>query len=508
LAGAAHFLEALAFKGSATVDRAAMQEQCTRWGITTSVLANREVLMFKLDCLRGHLQPAMDMLASTVQHPSFTDADMADARSLMEAQRYELMSQPQLLVQENLYKAAYGEHSELGRPDKCPEARVAEVRAEDVRGYHRRMFVGPRMVLTAVSVDHDAVVAMAERLFADTPASTPEGLPARPHCPYLGGDVRSSPDWASMPPTIAAATAKTEFTHLMLAFPTVGWSEDDVVPVCVTDTLLGGGSSFSAGGPGKGMYSRLYREVLNSYSWVEACNGFSVQLYDSGLVGIYGATLPQQAGALTEVVSTHLARLTEQAVKEVELSRARNQLASSVMMNLETRGLLVEDIGRQFLSHNKRMDPAELLRRIQAVKAEDIMRVMRQALLHPPAFAAVGDVATLPDYGLLRSFFDGVVRRITARMTGGAPIILNAAGQPVGGARATAPGVGRRAISTTANNHSSSGAPGAGAAGVVADGAAGGRPSFAPGTSVSGRVQPQPPSTPDGTGDDWSGDSR
>ena len=52
--------------------------------------------------------------------------------------------------------------------------------------------------------------------------------------------------------------------------------DDDVVPVCVVDTLLGGGSSFSAGGPGKGMYSRLYREVLNAYAWVESANAFSV----------------------------------------------------------------------------------------------------------------------------------------------------------------------------------------------------------------------------------------
>ena len=76
-----------------------------------------------------------------------------------------------------------------------------------------------------------------------------------------GGDSRISPDWAALPAVAAAATAKTEFTHVMLAFPTVGWADDDVVPVCVVDTLLGGGSSFSAGGPGKGMYSRLYREV-------------------------------------------------------------------------------------------------------------------------------------------------------------------------------------------------------------------------------------------------------
>ena len=34
--------------------------------------------------------------------------------------------------------------------------------------------------------------------------------------------------------------------------------------------LLGAVQSFSAGGPGKGMYSRLYREVLNRHAGVEA----------------------------------------------------------------------------------------------------------------------------------------------------------------------------------------------------------------------------------------------
>lgn len=37
------------------------------------------------------------------------------------------------------------------------------------------------------------------------------------------------------------------------------------VDIFLQQVLLGGGDSFSAGGPGKGMYSRLYREVLNRF---------------------------------------------------------------------------------------------------------------------------------------------------------------------------------------------------------------------------------------------------
>ena len=37
-------------------------------------------------------------------------------------------------------------------------------------------------------------------------------------------------------------------------------------------------------------------QVLNAYSWVESANAFSSQLYDAGLVGVYGAAPPNQAG--------------------------------------------------------------------------------------------------------------------------------------------------------------------------------------------------------------------
>lgn len=37
--------------------------------------------------------------------------------------------------------------------------------------------------------------------------------------------------------------------------------DDDYVKFCVLNTLMGGGGSFSAGGPGKGMYTRLYLQV-------------------------------------------------------------------------------------------------------------------------------------------------------------------------------------------------------------------------------------------------------
>lgn len=423
--GVCHFMETTAFKGTTRASAAEVARTCQEVGISTGAVFNREAIMYKVDTLRANLEPALAALADTVTQPAWSEEELNDARQTVAFQRDEAMAQPQMVLTEHLYTAAYGTGTPLGRPEKCPEARIGAVTAPLMRAYAAKHFTAARMVLSGVGVDHDELVALAQKHLDHVPRGTAAPGALRRPCAYLGGDVRSSPDWSSVPATVAAETAKTDYTHMMMAFPTVGWADDDVIPVCVVDTLLGGGSSFSAGGPGKGMYSRLYREVLISYSWVEACNAFSTQLYDSGLVGVYGAALPPDAGSLATVMASHLARLTEARVKPLELSRARNQLASSVMMNLETRSVLCEDIGRQFLSHGKRLDTGELVRRIQAVSAEDVIRVMRKALASPPAFAAVGDVSHLPEYAALRDFFGAHAAKLEAAERGA---VLPAAG--------------------------------------------------------------------------------
>lgn len=385
--------------------------------------------MFKAECLRSEAESALGLLAEAVLAPALTNEEVDAARQVIAYQRDEALSQPQVLVSEHLYAAAYGRDSPLGRPEKCPDSAMASMTPAILRKFMETHVTAPRMVLCAVGIDHEAAVAAAEKYFASAPTGGAPGAAGaapskilRPKAPYIGGDVRSSPDWSSLPPTMAAATAKTEFTHMMLAFPTVGWADDDVVPVCVIDTLLGGGSSFSAGGPGKGMYSRLYREVLNAHAWVDAANAFSQQLYDTGIVGIYASSSPDEAAALAGIAAHQLRRLVEMPVQPTELARARNQLASSVMMNLETRALLCEDIGRQILSHGKRMDPGELVRRIQATTADDISRVMHAALSKPPSFALVGDEAAagkdMPTYEQIKGFFAEA-----ADKAGRAPII-------------------------------------------------------------------------------------
>lgn len=64
-------------------------------------------------------------------------------------------------------------------------------------------------------------------------------------------------------PQYAGPSGLPELAHVVLALESCSHQDPDFIAVCVLNMMMGGGGSFSAGGPGKGMYTRLYTNVLN-----------------------------------------------------------------------------------------------------------------------------------------------------------------------------------------------------------------------------------------------------
>merc|ERR1712137_811878 len=86
------------------------------------------------------------------------------------------------------------------------------------------------------------------------------------------------------------------------------------------------------------------------------------------------------------------------SISDVELARAKNQLKTSLLMNLESRPILFEDVGRQVLTYGARTPPEELVAQIDAVTAADLINVSKALLKTPPSIAVYGDTTSVPRY--------------------------------------------------------------------------------------------------------------
>lgn len=377
--GISHFLEFIAFK--ATQDRSSFRlvREMLKLGVNVVCSTSRETTVFAADALRTYTPAMVHTLGDVIQNPLFDPQELAQAYEEYAEQAADKDMSPDIQLMEAIHAAAYHNNT-VGLPS-YNTSNVQHFTQEILQEHIKSMFTADKIVVSGVGVEHASFLELVEQEFAGLSKGTsPEVEKAK----YTGGDVR---------------IAKTDepLTHVAVAFETASWHSADLVPMCVLQMMMGGGGSFSAGGPGKGMYSRLYQNVLSQHNWVESANSFNSIFNDSAIFGIHGMSAPQSAGSLVDVMCNEFVRMAGQ-VTDAELSRAKAQLQSSVNMQLETRSLQLEDLGRQMLAYNKIQTSADLCAKIAAVTPADIQRVAQSMLKTTPSVSAYGNLSYLPRY--------------------------------------------------------------------------------------------------------------
>lgn len=389
--GISQLMQHMAFKSTENRSSLRIVRDIEAIGGSIGASSAREHMVYSADVLRPYVGEAVELIAETIKKPKYAPWDIEEQKKVIGYELENLLKDAQSVVTESLHAAAYGDGSALGRSLWCPARNLNKFGAQCLKDYANEFYTPSRMVLSGAGVDHDELVKLANKYFGDIPASSANV--ATPASPYKGGDVRVRGD--------------SPVTHLAISFDAgKGWNSQDLLPICVAHMLLGGGSSFSSGGPGKGMYSRLYLRVLNENHWIESCSAFNSMYNDNGLFGIYGTAEPSNADKLANIMADQLLELGKGSVaSDEEISRAKNQLKSSIIMNLESRQVLFEDIGRQILSLGKREDPASLCERIDKVTASDVQKAVSKILSSPISVAAFGDVSKVPSTEALAAKF-------------------------------------------------------------------------------------------------------
>lgn len=84
---------------------------------------------------------------------------------------------------------------------------------------------------------------------------------------------------------------------------------------------------------------------------------------------------------MLDVMCRQLAELGDETgwhkLQDGEVMRAKNQLRSNLLMNLESRMIELEDVGRQIQTHGRKIGVKEMCEKIEALTVKDLRRVAR-----------------------------------------------------------------------------------------------------------------------------------
>ncbi|XP_022106049.1 mitochondrial-processing peptidase subunit alpha-like [Acanthaster planci] len=404
--GISHFLEKLAF-GSTELykNRDHILQELEKYGGICDCQSSRDTLIYGVSADTRGLPEVVKILSQVVLQPNLTLAEIDDARVAIQFELEDVSFRPDAepTLMEMIHQAAY-KNNTLGLPKLCPADNIARMDYRTLQKYLHNYHNPKRMVLAGVGMDHNRLVDYANEYFVGG-APTWENAEVvskavevdQSVAQYLGGVEREVRDMSN----IAPGTPIPELAHMVIALESCGHKDPDFIAFSVLNMLMGGGGSFSAGGPGKGMYTRLYLNVLNRFHWMYSAVAVHHSYEDSGIFCIHASANPSMVKELVEVIVREFVNMAGR-IEETELSRAKKQLQSMLMMNLEARPVVFEDLGRQVLATGERKHPQEFCQMIEKITADDIQRVASRMLRSKPSVAAMGDLSRLPDYNAIQ----------------------------------------------------------------------------------------------------------
>ena len=405
-----------------------MLEALETLGGNIQCASSREALMYQSATFNSAVPTTAALLAETIRDPLITEEEVNQQLETAAYEINEIWAKPDLIIPELLHMTAYRENT-LGNPLLCPKERLPSITRNVIEKYRTQFYKPERMVVAFAGTEHEAAVKLVEQYFGDmpktpeaeqsiqqtytAPPSTPPQSTTKSFLSKIGlsnfsTSASTKATVSPLDPSMLEAAPITDLTrpshytggylalpklpvpqnnlsiplsYVHLAFEALPISSDDIYALATLQTLLGGGGSFSAGGPGKGMYSRLYTNVLNQHGWVESCVAFNHSYTDSGLFGIAAACEPGRVGHMVDVMCRELQSLTVDtgfhAMQQQEVQRAKNQLRFSLLMNLESRLVELEDLGRQVQVHGRKVGVQEMCDKIAALTIDDLRRVAK-----------------------------------------------------------------------------------------------------------------------------------
>jgi 4-hydroxy-tetrahydrodipicolinate reductase len=261
-AGISHLLEHMLFRGTERYGSEEIDQIFDAMGAEINAGTDKEATSLYTRVLDGHLERAFEVSSDMIWNPRFGELQAEREVVLEEIAMYE--DDPQDRVFDVLGRAIFDSHP-LGRAVIGTAEVIAGVTREQLAAFHAGRYVPANIVIAAAgSLDHDALVEMAQRVeagcFEANGGSWPASTPANP-------ELALAPEFS---PRVSFLQKDTEQFHVCVGGAGIAREDERRFALRVLEGVLGGTSS-----------SRLFQEVRERRGLAYSVFSFS-NLYARG----------------------------------------------------------------------------------------------------------------------------------------------------------------------------------------------------------------------------------
>ena len=372
--GVSHFLEHMAFKGTAKRGPADIAAEIEDVGGIMNAYTSREQTAYYAKILKDDFGLALDVVGDILCNSTFPEDELERERQVILQEIGQAADVPEDIVFDAFQAEAFPDQP-VGRTVLGDPEVVQSLSRDAIIGYMDSAYLPGQMVAAAAgNIDHSAFEAAAAAQFGQLSSGE---LSEPQAAAYRGGDTRIERDDVQ--------------AHMVLGFPTESYLHEDFYGLQVLSTLFGGGMS-----------SRLFQEVREKRGLVYSIYSFVSGMRDCGVFGVYAGSGPETSAEVCSIVARECRQLAG-TITEAEVARAKTQLKAQILMARESTGHRAEQAASQILAFGRRRSVEEVVAKIDSVTRDKAAELAHQVFSADATFAAAGAIEMLPDADAFRA---------------------------------------------------------------------------------------------------------
>ena len=349
--GVSHLVEHMLFKGTERRSAREIAETMDGVGGNLNAFTDKETTCYYAKVIDHHVPLAIDVLGDMFLHSVFDPTELAKEQKVVleEIRMYD--DAPDEMIHD-LFVRAMWSGSSLGEPTIGYNETIIALTRDDLQG-HLKKHYGPNVVIVAAAgnVEHDRIVELCAKAFADY-------------------DGRSDPPQPEEPPLTPATLFKqkdTEQAYVVLGTRGLSVRDEQRYSLSVLDTVLGGGMS-----------SRLFQEVREKRGLAYSVYSFQQGYRGAGLFGVSAGTSPATVQECIDVIVEQLHLMADKGISEAELRLAKEHMKGGLTLSLESTASRMMRLGRSEYNLGRELTTEEIEAKIEAVTAEEVLALSKE----------------------------------------------------------------------------------------------------------------------------------
>ena len=347
--GTAHFIEHMLFKGTKNYSARDIARIVDRVGGQHNAATNREYTCYYINVVSDYIELAMQLLAETFYDSLFDPAELEKEKNVVmeEIRMYEDAPDELIhdLFMENMLKGHPLSHPILGTHES-----IRATTREKLLGFFDSHYRNENVIL-AIAGNFEK--KEAERLMAkyfsrsNGAASGPAEKPGRP----------SRIDYFHL-------EKELEQVHFCLGTDGIRRDDGDRWGLYIMSTVLGGSMS-----------SRLFQNIREKEGISYSIYSFHSSYSDSGIFGIYCATLPENYVRAVDLIAAECRDIATNGITDEELQDAKDFMKGNLALSLESVEVRMGQLAKDEITFGRSFTFNEVVDSINRVTMDDFRRI-------------------------------------------------------------------------------------------------------------------------------------